>query len=117
MLRTRPSKTRLFGGEGAFAPEDGEAFFEDGFTSGEAIRLYGGRATDWSLSVPTELLQELLKQQMAVAWKSPGERTRVLLESRAWEHLRESPDAERVAQHIVGLELHELQSMWMGLAG
>jgi hypothetical protein len=118
MLRTRPSKTRLFGNAGAFAPDEGDASFEeDGLTSGEAVRLYGGRSSPWTVSVPKDLLQELVKQQMAIAWKPPGERARVLMASRVWEHLRDSAEAERVAQHIVALELHELQSMWMGLSG
>jgi hypothetical protein len=115
MLRARPIRTHLPGAASAFAPDDDE-LEADGFTCGEAIRLYGGRSAPWSSLLPKELVQELLKQQMAVAYRPPGERARVLTESRVWEHLRDSADAQQLLQHIIALDLHELQSMWTGLA-
>jgi hypothetical protein len=105
------------GTTGAFAPDQSDTQHEhDGFASREA-RSYGDHTTSWSSTLPIDVLQELLKQQMAVAYRPPGERARVLMESRVWEHLRGSADAERVVQDVVALELHELQSMWTGLAG
>jgi hypothetical protein len=117
MLRTRPVRTRFQGTTGAFAPEQSDALHEhDGFASREA-RSYAGECASWSSSLPLDVLQELLKQQMAVAHRPPTERARVLMESRVWDHLRENEDALFVVQDIVALELHELQSMWTGLGG
>jgi hypothetical protein len=115
MLRARPIRTHLPGAPSSFAPDDDE-LEADGFTCGEAIRLYGGRSAPWSSLLPKELVQELLKQQMAVAYRPPGERARVLTQSRVWEHLQHNADAQQLLQHIIALDLHELQSMWTGLA-
>jgi hypothetical protein len=116
MLRARPGRSRSYGEAGALVRDDSGFFEEDGLTSGE-VQLYGGRSAAWSSSLPKELLQELLKQQMAVAYRPPGERARALMASRVWEHLRDGSDAEQLLRHIVGLELYELQSMWTGLVG
>src|SRR5262245_17767571 len=106
MLRTRPLRTLFQGTTGAFAHQHDSALEQhDGFTSRDA-RSHEGHSASWSSSLPIDVLQELLKQQMAVAHRPPGERARVLMESRVWEHLRENADALFVVQEIVVLELH-----------